>query len=199
MATNKKQIITACICIFSVTALAQQTELTAFNKERERISRTGLKVLAGYSAANIIYGSIAAGQATGSNKYFHEMNAIWNGITLGITGIGFLTAKKEGIFSYSESIKKQQNIEKLFLFNGGLDVAYIAGGAYLKERAKTTTKNPHRLKGYGESVMLQGAVLLLFDGIMYAIHNMHGKALAKMGEKVQLTTSGNGIGLLVKL
>ena len=195
----KKQIATACICILSVTAFAQQAELTAFNKERERISRTGIKVLAGYSAANIIYGSIAAGQAAGSNKYFHEMNAIWNGITLGITGIGFLTAKKEGILSYNESLKKQHNIEKLFLFNAGLDVAYIAGGAYLKERSKTTTKNPLRLKGYGESVMLQGGVLLLFDGIMYAIHNRHGKNLNKMGEKLQLSASGNGIGLVVKL
>ena len=195
----KKQIATACICILSVTALAQQTQLMAFNKEREHISRTGIKVLAGYSAANIIYGSIAAGQATGSNKYFHEMNAIWNGITLGITGIGFLTAKKEGTLTYSESLTKQQNIEKLFLFNAGLDVAYIAGGAYLKERAKTTIKNPLRLKGYGESVMLQGGVLLLFDGIMYAIHNKHGKALAKMGEKLQLGATANGIGFTVKL
>ena len=195
----KKQIATACICILSVTALSQQTQLMAFNKEREHISRTGIKVLAGYSAANIIYGSIAAGQATGSNKYFHEMNAIWNGITLGITGIGFLTAKKEGTLTYSESLTKQQNIEKLFLFNAGLDVAYIAGGAYLKERAKTTIKNPLRLKGYGESVMLQGGVLLLFDGIMYAIHNKHGKALAKMGEKLQLGATANGIGFTVKL
>ena len=195
----KKQIATACMCILSVTALAQQTELTAFNKERERMSRTGLKVLAGYSAANIIYGSIAAGQATGSNKYFHEMNAIWNGITLGITGIGFLTAKKEGTLTYSESLTKQQNIEKLFLFNAGLDVAYIAGGAYLKERAKTTTKNPERLKGYGESVVLQGGVLLLFDGIMYALHSKHGKVLNKMGENIKFTSTGNGIGLVVKL
>ena len=195
----KKQIATACICILSVTAFAQQTNLTAFNKERERINRTGIKVLAGYSAANITYGSIAAGQANGSNKYFHEMNAIWNGITLGITGIGFFTAKKEGILSFNESLKKQHNIEKLFLFNAGLDIAYIAGGAYLKERSKTTTKNPLRLKGYGESVMLQGGVLLLFDGVMYAIHNRHGKSLQKMGEKIQLTTTGNGIRLVVKL
>ena len=195
----KKQIAIACICILSVTAFAQQTNLTAFNKERERINRTGIKVLAGYSAASIIYGSIAAGQATGSNKYFHEMNAIWNGITLGITGIGFFTAKKEGILSYTESLKKQHNVEKLFLFNAGLDVAYIAGGAYLKERSKTTTKNALRLKGYGESVMLQGGVLLLFDGVMYAIHNRHGKSLQKMGEKIQLTTTVNGIGLVVKL
>ena len=195
----KKLIATVCICILSVTGFAQQTNLTGFNKERERLSRTGIKGLAVYSAANIIYGSIASSQTTGSNKYFHEMNAIWNGITLGITGIGFLTAKKEGTLSYGESLKKQQHIEKLFLFNAGLDVAYIAGGAYLKERAKTTIKNPLRLKGYGESIMLQGGVLLLFDGIMYTIHNRHGILLNKMGENIKLASTPNGIGFIVKL
>ena len=195
----KKLIATVCICILSVTGFAQQTNLTGFNKERERLSRTGIKGLAVYSAANIIYGSIASSQTTGSNKYFHEMNAIWNGITLGITGIGFLTANKESTLSYGESLKKQQHIEKLFLFNAGLDVAYIAGGAYLKERAKTTIKNPLRLKGYGESIMLQGVVLLLFDGIMYTIHNRHGILLNKMGENIKLASTPNGIGFIVKL
>ena len=196
---KNKIIFLLSIHIFSSMLFAQQLQLINFNKEREHITKTGIKILATYSAANIIYGSIAASQSTGSNKYFHEMNAIWNGITLGITGIGFLTAKKEGQLSYNASLKKQANIEKLFLFNAGLDVAYIAGGGYLKERSKTTIKNPFRLKGYGESIMLQGGVLLLFDGVMYAIHNRHGKALAKMGEKVQLGASGNGIGFIVKL
>ena len=69
----------------------------------------------------------------------------------------------------------------------------------LKERSKTTIKNPAKLKGYGESVMLQGGVLLLFDGIMYAIHNKHGKLLNKMGENIKLSATGHGIGLIVKL
>jgi hypothetical protein len=195
----KKFITAISFSLFFITTFGQQTNLKAFNKERERISKTGVKVLAGYSVANIIYGTIAASQAGGSNKYFHEMNAIWNGITLGITGIGFLTAKKESELNYSASLKKQSDIEKLFLFNSGLDVAYIAGGAYLKERSKTTIKNPAKLKGYGESVMLQGGVLLLFDGIMYAIHNKHGKLLNKMGENIKLSATGHGIGLIVKL
>ena len=196
---NMKLVFLSAVVLFAPSLFAQQSALNKFNKERESISKKGLTVLSSYAAANIIYGSIAASKATGSNKYFHEMNAIWNGITLGITGIGFLTAKKEGILSYNESLKKQHNVEKLFLFNVGLDIAYIAGGAYLKERSKTTAKNPLRLKGYGESVMLQGGVLLLFDGIMYAIHNRHGKNLQKMGEKLQLSVSGNSIGLVVKL
>ncbi|MCY7291396.1 MAG: hypothetical protein LH615_04360, partial [Ferruginibacter sp.] len=174
---KKKTTLSFVSICFATILFAQQSSLNNYNKEREKISKKGIKVLAGYSVANIIYGSIAASQANSSNKYFNEMNAIWNGITLGIVGLGYLTAKKEGVLSYNESIKKQHGVEKLFLFNAGLDLAYIAGGAYLKERSKTTDKNRIRLKGYGESVMLQGGVLLLFDAIMYAIHNKHGKAL----------------------
>ena len=127
------------------------------------------------------------------------MNAIWNGVTFAFVGIGYLTAKKEGTLSYAETLKKQGQIEKLFLFNAGLDLAYIGGGLYMKEHSKNITKNAAKTKGYGESVLLQGGVLLLFDGIMYSIHNCHGKQLNKIAEKVQLTSTGNGIGLVVKL
>lgn len=195
-----KKILLSLASIFFATAIfAQQNEINSFNEKREKISKKGLTVLSSYAAANIIYGSIASAKKNGSNKYFHEMNAIWNGITLGIVGIGFITAKKEGIFSYSESLKKQHHIEKLFLLNAGLDVAYIVGGAYMKEQAKTSTKNPLRLKGYGESVMLQGSVLLLFDGIMYALHNRHGKTLYKMGDNITLAATANGVGMLIGL
>ena len=195
-----KKIIAALVNLCLFTAVyGQQNALDEFNKKRERISKKGLTALSAYAAANVIFGSIASANATGSNKYFNEMNAIWNGITLGIAGLGYLTAKKEGVLSYSESLKKQQNIEKLFLFNAGLDIAYIAGGAYLKERSKTTTKIPARLKGYGESVMLQGGMLLLFDGIMYAIHNRHGRELDKLANNFKLAATENGIGVVVKL
>ena len=178
---------------------SQQNEFSSFNKKRQKISYNGLKILGAYSAANIIYGSIAAAQTTGTNKYFQQMNVIWNGVTLSIAGIGYFTAKKEAVLSYAQSLKKQHSAEKLFLFNAGLDLVYIAGGAYTKERSKTASNNPARLKGYGQSVMLQGAVLLLFDGVMYAIHNRHGKKLYDMEKPVQMGFTGNGVGLLVSL
>ncbi len=195
----KKTLLSLASLYLTSALFAQQNVLNNLNKERENISKKGLTILSSYAAANIIFGTIASSKADGSNKYYHQMNAIWNGVTLGIVGIGFLTAKKEGVLSYNESLKKQQNIEKLFLFNAGLDLAYIAGGAYMKERAKTTNKNPFRLKGYGESVMLQGSVLLLFDGIMYAIHNKHGKALYKLADNIKLAATENGVGVVVKL
>ena len=179
---------------FMQPALAQQTDLNSFNEKRQRIDKTGLKILAGYSAANIIYGSIAASQSSGSNKYFHQMNAIWNGVTLGILSVGYLTSKKDGNLSLAQTIKKQHGVEKLFLFNAGLDLAYIAGGAYMYEKSKNSYKKPERLKGYGQSVMLQGTVLLAFDVVMYAIYNKQGKKLDGLLEKIQIGATENGIG-----
>ncbi|MEP6710829.1 MAG: hypothetical protein ABJA37_00355 [Ferruginibacter sp.] len=187
------------LVILSQQAFCQQATLDNFNLKKQKINKNGFLILGSWSAANIIYGSIATSQTQGSNKYFHQMNAIWNGITLAFVAAGYLGAKKESGLSYEQALKKQATIEKIFLFNAGLDVAYIAVGFYLKERSKTTAKNPDRLKGHGESVALQGSALLLFDVMMYSIHNSHGKQLYEMANKVQLATTENGIGLLVKL
>ena len=188
------------ILIYCEAIFCQQTSINQFNSERQKISKTGLKVLAAYNIANIVYGSIASSHAgSGNTKYFHEMNAIWNGINLGIVGIGFLFTRREGIDSYVTSSTKQSNTEKLFLFNAGLDLAYITGGAYLTERSKSSLNNSERLKGYGESIILQGAVLFLFDGIMYTLHHKHGKGLSKLAEKMHFSFSGYGPGVVVKL
>jgi hypothetical protein len=49
------------------------------------------------------------------------------------------------------------------------------GGFCLKERARTRTteRQQQRLRGYGQSVLLQGGFLLVFDGLMYAAHHGH--------------------------
>jgi len=195
----RKIVLFLSTALCTVSALAQQTTLNEFNARRQQIDKTSITLLASYSAANIVYGTIASGQTTGSNKYFHQMNAIWNGVTLGIVAVGHFTAKKEGSLDMAASLKKQHAVKKLFLFNTALDLAYVAGGAYMYEKSKTTSNKPERLKGYGQSVMLQGGVLFLFDGVMYAIHQRHGKKLDQLLQKVQLTATGNGIGVVVKL
>ena len=177
--------------------VAQQIDLSAFNKQARQINKNGLLVLGSWSAANVIYGSIASSQTSGSTKYFHQMNALWNGITLGLSSAGYFLAKKETGLSFEETLKKQAGVEKLFLFNAGLDVAYITGGLYLKERSKNSIDKRDKLKGYGESVMLQGSALLLFDVIMYAINNNHGKKLYLGNKNVSLNFTGNAVGLVV--
>ncbi len=194
-----KYLFVFLIILLTSPIVAQQNSLSDIDSRRNHLSKTGIKILSGFAAANIAYGTIAANNTSGSTKYFHEMNAIWNGVTLGIVGIGVLTAKKEGKLSLAESINKQQGVEKLFLFNAGLDLAYIAGGAYVKERAKNTSKNTDKLNGYGRSIMLQGAVLLVFDGVMYLLHNNNGKKLNKLLSDVSKAATGNAVSFLVSI
>jgi hypothetical protein len=177
---------------------SQTSDLDKYNHERERMNKRQIKVLGIYAAGSMLYSGIATSKSTGSNKYFHQMNVIWNGINATIVGLSLL-APREKTLSYSNSLRKQSGAEKIFLFNAGLDLAYIAGGAYVRERSFNNLKNSTQNKGYGESIMLQGGVLLIMDAVMFVLHNKHGKILNKMGEKVTLAATGNGLGLVVKL
>ncbi|HEY5408247.1 MAG TPA: hypothetical protein VIJ92_14220, partial [Ginsengibacter sp.] len=135
----------------------------------------------------------------GSNKYFYEMNLIWGGVNFSLGCIGYLLSKNTHDLSYAESLKKQMTVEKIFLFNTGLDVAYVAGGFYLKERSNNNSKNIERNKGYGESIILQGSSLFIFDGLMYLIHKNHGKKLYRLLDNLKIGATGNGIACIIKL
>ncbi len=179
----------------------QQADLNKFNRERIRITKSAMIALGGWSAANLIYSGIATGQTTGTTRYFHQMNVMWGGINLGLAALSYIGLKNKDGLSLVQSLKQQAGVEKTYMFNAGLDVAYIASGLYLKERAKSNVKisNQQKLKGYGESIILQGAALLVLDAVMFTIHNRHGKKLYKMMDKVQVGATGNGLSMVVSL
>ncbi|MEP7163434.1 MAG: hypothetical protein ABI741_02010 [Ferruginibacter sp.] len=178
-----------------------QPDLNTFNRQRIRITKNAMIALGSWSAANLIYSGIATGQTTGTTRYFHQMNVMWGGINLGLAALSYIGLKNKDGLSLVQSLKQQAGIEKTYMLNAGLDVAYIASGLYLKERSKSNIKisNQQKLKGYGESIILQGAALLLLDGVMFTVHNIHGKKLYKMIDKVQLAVTGNGVSMVVKL
>lgn len=196
----KKKLLLAIFycCTLNLTAQSQ-TGLDVFNQEKNKITKNGMTVLAGWSVANLIYSGIATGQTDGSNKYFHQMNVMWGGINLGLAALGYFGIRNKKGLTVAQSLKQQAGIEKTYLFNLGLDVAYVAGGLYLKERGKTQTKNPQKLRGYGESIILQGAALFVLDAVLFTVHNRHGRKLYKMLDKVDLTTTGNGLAMVVSL
>jgi hypothetical protein len=72
-----------------------------------------------------------------------------------------------------EIIKEFNNFQNIFLLNAGLDAAYIATGLYLRERSKNSPNHSNRLKGYGNSLFLQGGFLMVFDIAMYFIHQQN--------------------------
>ncbi len=192
---HKIIVLTAFIsCYFS--AFSQKTDLTKFEKERVRIQKNAMVVLAGWSAANIVVSGIATDTRNKEMRYFHQMNVMWGGINLAIAGLGYWGASKEKINDpiLTSVLKHQNKTEKTFLLNAGLDVVYVGAGL-LMNKTSDNQKVPERFKGYGNSIMLQGGFLLVFDAINYAIHRKHGKQLKGMVEKTTLSGSPGSLSL----
>ena len=198
--TMKKILFSITIILLSINlknANAQtQAELNEFNKERLSIQSKGMAVLGTWAIGNIATGIIGYQYSEGSVAQLHKMNAIWNTINLALAVPGYIGAKK-GKFDlpFRKTYKEQSGVEKTFLFNAGLDVAYIMGGLYSTEKAKNQTdqKKHDTQLGYGNSIMFQGAFLMLFDVAMYGIHTSHGnKKLAGYLDKVVIGYNGVG-------
>lgn len=180
---------------FSTTIFSQNLMLSHFNQERLDLNRKGLTVLGSWAGANLITNGILLTNASGSDKYFYQMNVYWNIVNGALAGLGVLQAKKmQNGLSPFQTLEEQSNTEKTFLVNTGLDVAYVMTGVYLLEKSTNAIDSQDRLKGYGQSVILQGGFLLLFDGIMYGVHRSHlkkGKAIFE-----NLTFTGNQLGFV---
>lgn len=160
-----KAIIAFIFSLGVVCAAAQTTPtLSAFNQDRLSHQRNAMFVLGGWAVGNMAVGGILMGQTQGTDRYFHQMNLAWNTVNLGIAAAGFFGLRKTSPESFSlyQTIEEQHRFQQVLLLNAGLDVGYILGGLYLTERSKSAN-NPQHLKGYGNSIIFQGAFLLLFD------------------------------------
>jgi len=192
----QKILLLLCVICGSLSSFSQKAELVKFEKERIGISKKSMVVLGGWSAANIIVSGFGTNTSNREMRYFHQMNIMWNGINLAIAGLGYWGTTREKINNPTllAILQHQNRTEKTYIFNNALDLAYIAGGFYLKEKSKSK-KDPARLEGYGNSIILQGGFLLLYDAVNYAIHRKHGKQLDKMIEKLQVSGGPGSVSL----
>ena len=185
-----KSVLILFFFLVSIPLMAQEIPvLQDFNQTRLDYNRSGMLILGSWAAGNMIWGGIGASQTTGQTKAFHQMNLYWNSVNLLIAGLGYWQATKETPGSdFWETIKAQQSIENILLVNAALDVAYMAGGLYLKERGLRNEND--RLVGFGKSIILQGAFLMVFDGIMYGFHHAHANQLPELVQNISLGPTG---------
>lgn len=182
---------------FSTTIFSQNLTLSSFHQERNDLNRKGMTVLGSWAGANLITNGILLSNSSGSDKYFYQMNVYWNVVNGALAGLGLLgTKKNQGNLSAFQNLEEQSSTEKTFLINTGLDAAYVMTGVYLLEKSKNSVDNQNMLKGYGQSVILQGGFLLLFDGIMYGVHRSHLKKGRLIFEN--LTFTGNQVGFVYR-
>jgi hypothetical protein len=195
-----KKISILLISLFlSGTVLSQQSFNDSIAISRNNITEKAMITLGSWAALNIASGFIIAGQAQGESKYFWQMNAYWNLINGGLAIMGFINARKAMTRKYdlAENESAQLSMEKLYAFNFGLDLAYIATGFYLRERGvnNTNQKSSDQFTGYGTSIIVQGGFLLIMDGIVLSLHHKNSVRLNKKLKGLELGAGPNGLGL----
>lgn len=164
--------------------------------DRHNVNKTNLTVLTAWSGINVLQGSISATNAKGVDKAFFQMNAYWNLVNLGVATYGWVKWHQDRRKTYdlAENLKAQHQLERFLLLNSGLDLAYISTGLYLKERGNRL-RNP-QTEGFGNSLVFQGAFLLVFDLVQYQRHRRNGKALENKLGDWHLVPAGMGLGLV---
>lgn len=168
----------------------------SFNETRIQLNKTGMTVLMGWAVTNIAVGAYGHFQKSGQTKYFHQMNAMWNTVNLGIGIFGYLglAGQNPEVLTFAESLKESMNFEKILLFNAGLDIGYMAVGGILWERGLSKVND--RFVGYGKSLILQGGFLFAFDAVLFYLNQQHNQELMNMLSNVTLSASGVQINIL---
>lgn len=198
-ALSKVQMVIFCFFIwqfFPLELLAQsETEAIAWTEKRLKTQRAGMYVLGSWAIGNMAVSGLRYFQTDGSQQRFHQMNVFWNTVNITLAGSGLYTALTIDPLSLSaiDSYTQSQSLQKLLLFNAGLDVGYMAAGFYMMERSRRGGQRADLLKGYGQSVIMQGAFLFLFDLVLYAALARQNSIMIELLSS--LSSSENGIGL----
>ncbi len=163
---------------------------------RRKTEKRAMVMLSTWSALNLGTGFILSQQTSGWESRFHLSNALWNTVNASIAISSLLRMREERLSgNLVAAVNKLHSAEKAFLFNTGLDLAYMATGWYLTEASKNQNEIERRdvFLGAGRSLMLQGGFLFVFDLACFLsikrINGFYGKLLEG------LYVGGNGLGI----
>lgn len=154
-------------------------------------------ILGGWALGNIGAGIAGMNATSGSMYYFHQMNTAWNVVNLGIAIAGYFLTQPQTRATNSSVANALIDLENTLMLNTGLDVAYITAGIALIELSKNSAYNsPERLRGFGVSLILQGAFLGVFDVYQYIkFHKKRKNFLDNRLISLQIEPSINGVAI----
>lgn len=173
--------ISALLTIASAQALAQTTPtpsqdelLQDYDLKRRQTNEHGMAILLGWAALNMGVGALGWARSEDPRwRAFHQMNVGWNLVNAAIAGFGYYDATRspELPLTLAQTIAQGVSIQKILMINIGLDAAYMAAGAWMWERG--LRKEDARLEGWGQSLILQGGFLFVFDLGLVLVHQHH--------------------------
>jgi hypothetical protein len=172
----------------ALTLTAQQPfDLEQWNRDRLQTSRVGMLVLGGWAMGNMAVGAVGVALERDERvRFIHLGNLLWNAVNLGLalnTLIREWNADPAKLDAM-ESVRAAEQIEKIFFINAALDLGYLAASAFLWQRGEAV--QDARLVGLGQSLLIQGAFLAVFDLTMGILN---ARLTGKLLEGVTITVT----------
>lgn len=163
-----------------------------FFTQSMQLNQTGMYVLGSWALLNLGSGAYGWATQSGHQKYFWQMNTAWNLVNAGIAGYALYSFSQLDLAAMSgtELWQSHQQIKRLYLINAGLDILYMGSGAWLIHMSGKNEKRHDLYKCYGQSIILQGAFLFVFDLAMYGLQHRLEKVHAIMPDQFTLLPGG---------
>lgn len=136
----------------------------------QRAERAHLWRVAAWGGANVL-GGLALAWGTSRTRrsarwHFGAMSAGWGAVNVGIATAGLLAADAPAP-TPSAVLAAERQFHDILLFNLGLNVAYAAVGGTMLGAGYRGVTNAGRWRGFGSALILQGAGLLVLDGVAF--------------------------------
>ncbi|MES2387289.1 MAG: hypothetical protein V4543_04765 [Bacteroidota bacterium] len=184
---------------------AQQAEADStfdrYNAESDHIQQLSMKDLSVLTAANLVSTGVFVylngenAPNDGNLMLYEGFNFAWNAGTFAISLMGAPPKNgSKGLTAY-QTLQRQKRFELIYGFSLGLDCVYMATGLHVFDNARRIG-DPDRsafTKAFSYSVLSQGVLFILYDGLMLWRHKRHNAGNNILFEN--LKPAKNGIGL----
>ena len=136
----------------------------------QQAEQTHLWRVAAWGSTNVL-GGLALMWGTSRSRrsaqwHFGAMSAGWGAVNVGIATVGLLSSNAPAP-DPSVVLSAERQFHDILLFNLGLNVAYSAVGGTMLGAGYQGVSNADRWRGFGTALILQGAGLLVLDGIAF--------------------------------
>ena len=154
------------ICLLFIYSSSQAQDSTLIHTKFYNRQATAMTILGGWAGLNLVASPLIKTKSMYSWPHFHQMNFNWNIVNAGIASFGFISAKKKSKLEWTNLslAQERRKLQKILAINIGLDLCYmLVGSLLIKNASKLDDSSKNRNMGFGNSLIVQGAYLFIFD------------------------------------
>ena len=171
------------------------------SQQLQAAERAHLWRVAAWGGANVLGGLalVWASSRSGTSTQWHfgAMSAGWGVVNVGIAAGGLLASGPPPA-EPGALLEVERQFHDILLFNLGLNVAYSAVGATMLGASYYGIDNIGRWRGFGASLVLQGAGLLVLDGIAFFASRSRLSSLLDAGVQLSVQAAPTGAALTLQ-